>query len=126
MRGSSWLCSLIALLCAASICAPQAAKSSGAGLAGEVIDYSCASLEKARILLVDLKSLQMQTTESGEFGAFGFPNLKPGDYTVIVAGMGPCIVPQIRQVKITEGKVTRLRVVMPLDEKCGPEGDVGR
>jgi hypothetical protein len=77
-------------------------------------------------MLIDLKSLQTQTTESGEFGAFLFANLKPGDYAVIVAGRGTCFESQVRQVRITEGKVTRIRVPLPIDEKCGPGSEAGK
>jgi hypothetical protein len=109
---------LILSLFAASVCTPQTVEESGTGLAGEVLGMGCSSF-KAKILLINLRSLETQTTESSrEFGAFAFPDLKPGDYAVIVGGIPPCIPARVRQVKITEGKVTRLRIPLLPDENC--------
>jgi hypothetical protein len=118
MRGSTWLCGLIALLFAASIGAAQAVKDSGTGLAGEVVTLGCSSVLNARVLLVDLKSLQTQTTESGEFGAFSFRDLKPGDYAVIVTGPSACFEPHVLEVRVTQGKIERFLVFLPLDVAC--------
>jgi hypothetical protein len=126
MGRTNWRWYLAVLLCLATVCAEQAAKESRSGLAGEVLDTDCGSLQKARIMLVDLKSLQTQTTESAEDGTFAFPAVKPGGYAVIVTVSGPCYEPQIRQMTVTEGKVSRVRVVVAVAEKCGPGQEGGK
>jgi hypothetical protein len=121
MRGNGWLCFLMVLPCMAAACVAQGAKGSGTGVVGVVMDPTCASLPRARILLVNTRSFQTQTSEAAGDGAFAFPSLPPGDYAVIVAGSSDphdvCWRPEVREIKVEEGKPASILVVLRLDDK---------
>ena len=103
----------------------QTSVRSSTELTGLVTDPTGASLPKARVLLVDLKSLKTTTMEIGADGVFAFPKTKSGEYAVIVVGPSSkdsaCWQPAIRQIHITEGVAANLRVPLLLDfKRCGP------
>ena len=87
-------------------------------LAGVVTDSAGASLPKARVLLVDLATLDTQKTQVGLNGAFHF-DLKAGDYAVITAGPldTPCWKPAVRQVHTGDGENSSMRIPLILDTK---------
>jgi hypothetical protein len=102
----------------------DASRTHEAGLRGVVTDATGASLPKARVLVVNLRSLQTQIAEVPEDGGFTFPNLKPGDYAVIVAGpvdsASACWQSAVRQIKIAEGVAATIRVPLLLDNRKCP------
>ena len=92
-------------------------------LTGVVVDPGGATLPKARVMLVNLKSLGTQTVVVPLDGKFSFENLRQGDYAVIVVGpsdpYGACWSPAIRQVTLNAERPIDLRIQILLDTRCG-------
>jgi hypothetical protein len=95
-----------------------------ATVSGVVTDPTGATLPRARVMLVDLKTFKTQTTEVGADGKFLFPDLIPGDFALIVAGPGDpraaCWKPAVRQLDTRKNAAKDLRIPLLLDnERCG-------
>jgi hypothetical protein len=107
-------------------CAAQSSDRSKGMITGVVTDPGGASLSKARVLLVDLRSLQNETVVTGADGRFAFHSLQPGDYALIVAGSTDpseaCWRPAMREVKIETDVSTSLQVPLLLDNQRCPGG----
>ncbi len=89
-------------------------------LTGVITDSTGASLSGARVLLVDLATLDTQKIQVGLDGGFQF-DVKPGDYAVIAAAPSdtPCWKPAVRQVRTADGAGVPMRIPLILDtEKC--------
>ena len=97
---------------------------SGTQLAGVVTDPTGATLPDARVLVINLQTLDTQRTVVGGDGKFMFPEKIPGEYAVIVVGSDkpyspPCWKPAIRQVRVVSGTATDIRIPLLMDlEKC--------
>ncbi len=92
-------------------------------LRGVVTDATGASVPKARILLVNLHSLDTWRSEVPANGTFAFSNLEAGEYVVVVAGPSdphaPCWKATIRQVQIDKQSAPDLQLRLMLDAtKC--------
>jgi hypothetical protein len=80
-------------------------------------------LSKARVLLVNLKSLRSETVITPLNGRFAFENLPLGDYVLIVVGSDDpyeaCWKPAIREIRIKKDVPNGLRVPLLIDsERC--------
>ena len=111
------------VVCAVGMCAAQTPKGPGSDLLGVVTDATGASLPKARLLLVNLVTLETKSAEALADGRFIFHNLGPAEYAVIIAGPlsshPACWQSAIRQMKIAGAGAANLRVPLLLDnEKC--------
>ena len=117
---------VVIILCAATACSGQATGDSRSELSGIVTDAGGSSLPLARVLVVNLSSLETQTVEVQEDERFTFRNLEPGDYAVIVAGPTgphePCWQSAVRQIRIEKNTHANLRVPVLLDNKRCPGG----
>jgi len=114
---------LVLLFCAVGSSIAQTNNGSGAALSGVVTDATGASLPKARVVLIDLASLQTQSSEVPGDGRFAFRNLKPGEYALIVAGPASphsaCWQPAVRQIRVRGAATEEVRVPLLLDnERC--------
>jgi hypothetical protein len=92
-------------------------------VSGTVTDPTGATLPLARVMLVNLKTLQTQTVEVREDGKFRFPDRTPGEFALIVAGPGDphaaCWKPSIRQLDTRKTPTLDLRITLSLDlERC--------
>jgi hypothetical protein len=117
---------VVAVLVAASYASLSRTKESpDVDLSGVITDANSSSLPRARVLLVDLASLQTQAVEVREDGKFAFRDLKPGDYAVIAVGPAwgggsVCWIPAIRQIRIENRAKDDLRILLLLDNKRCP------
>jgi len=116
MRGNPWIWFVLLV---STTCAGQEAKPQRGGLVGSVQQMTCNTFPLARILLVNMRSLETQTTKAGEDGKFAFTDLKPGDYMIIVTGTSDkydtCWEPQSRQVTIAAGKPRIVQFTLTID-----------
>lgn len=114
---------LLLCVCLSGVCWPQSSSVSSAQLTGMVVDPGGATLPRARVLLLNLKSLQSETATVPIDGKFAFRNLQPGDYVVVVVGSSdpyePCWIPVIKQMTIKKNVPAELRAQLFLDQKCG-------
>jgi len=122
LRGRSRI--LLVLIAALGVCASQTG--GGTELVGVVTDPTGASLPKARVMLIDLQSLETQRVEVPADGKFAFRKLKPGDYAVVVVGptgrwAPKCWQPAIRQIAVTNAGSSSIRVPLLLDVNKCPE-----
>ena len=111
------------VVCAVGMCAAQTPKGAGSDLLGVVTDATGASLPRARILLINLATLETESAEALADGGFIFHNLKSAEYAVVIAGPlsshSACWQSAIRQIKIAGTGAANLRVPLLLDnEKC--------
>jgi hypothetical protein len=93
-------------------------------ITGVITDATGASLSKARVLVVDLATLDTQKMEVGLDGGFEFA-VSPVDHAVIAAGPldTPCWKPAVRQIGTGESAHLPLRIPLMLDMKKCPEGE---
>jgi len=91
-------------------------------LQGKVVDASGAIVSGARLLLVNLDTLEEQRTVVKMDGKFAFQQMPPGDYVIIAASPTdvPCFRPVMERVRLEADTTRTLRLVMILNAaKCG-------
>ncbi len=125
MLRERWLLCVVVFFCVLASCASQTVKGSGTELVGVVTDPAGATLPKARVMLIDLSSLETRKLEVPASGSFEFNGLQPREYAVVVVGpaspYSPCWMPAVRQIRITAGEPTKIRVPLLLDNERCPE-----
>lgn len=112
------VCGQALVLASASVCGVASAQSASGRLAGTVFDHTGAVVPGATVMLENALTSQTQTTTTGEVGAFVFPQLQPGVYTVTVtlAGFRPATFTDVEVNVGVERSLTVHLEVGPLTE----------
>lgn len=91
-------------------------------LQGQVSDSSGTSMPGARLLVINLATLDEQRVVVKANGKFAFPQMPPGDYVVIAATPTdtPCFRPAVERVRLEADTTRTVRLVMiPNSSPCG-------
>ena len=123
MRVRNARCILGMLLFVALNVAAQNSLAASVTVSGVVVDPTGATVPRARVMLLDLKTFKTQTVSVGGDGKFLFTDLIPGDFGLIVAGSDDpyagCWKPVLRQVETRKVPTQNLRITLSLDnERC--------
>src|SRR5215470_13309613 len=118
MRKLRFLLGVIAILGFAvlSVTGPANAQTASAStVTGVVYDKSGATVPDAEVILEDLDTRAMTTVKTGNDGAYTFPAVRPGNYSVRVTAKGfrKAI---INSVKVEVGKSALLNVTLELGQ----------
>jgi Carboxypeptidase regulatory-like domain len=104
-------CVVLFLLCFPALGNSQLRDTS---LQGQVVDASGAGVPGARLLIVNLNTLEEQRAVVKPDGKFTFQQMSPGDYVVIAAtpSDAPCFRPAMERVRLETDTTRKLRLVM--------------
>jgi len=94
-------------------------------LQGQVVDASGSGVPGARLLIVNLNTLEEQRAVVKPDGKFTFQQMSPGDYVVIAATPtdAPCFRPAMERVRLETDTTRKLRLVMIANPgACGGGG----
>ena len=83
-------------------------------LQGQVVDASGSGVPGARLLIVNLNTLEEQRVVVKPDGKFTFQQMSPGDYVVIAATPtdAPCFRPAMERVRLETDTTRKLHLVM--------------
>ncbi len=83
-------------------------------LQGQIVDASGAPMPGARLLVINLDTLDEQRAVIKANGKFMFPQMPPGDYALIAASPvdTPCFRPVVERVKLEADTTRTVRLVM--------------
>jgi|SRR5208283_1868495 len=83
-------------------------------LQGQIVDASGASMPGARLLVINLETLDEQRAVVKANGKFMFPQMPPGDYALIAASPveTPCFRPVVERVRLETDTTRTVRLVM--------------
>ena len=104
-------CVLLFLFCFPAMGNPQLRDTA---LQGQVVDGSGAGVPAARLLVVNLNTLEEQRAVVKPDGKFTFQQMSPGDYVVIAAtpSDAPCFRPAMERVRLETDTTRKLRLVL--------------